>query len=91
MAYNGWSNYATWNVNLWIDNEYGIYMEKVDMLKRRKRPVTSQTVRNFYRDFMGGSTPDIEEMRRSREPYGRVNYREIADHWETERQDLLGD
>jgi hypothetical protein len=25
MSYNGWSNYETWNVKLWIDNEEGSY------------------------------------------------------------------
>jgi hypothetical protein len=25
MAYNGWSNYETWVVKLWIDNEQGSY------------------------------------------------------------------
>lgn len=25
MAYNGWTNYETWNVKLWIDNEEGSY------------------------------------------------------------------
>lgn len=24
-TYNGWSNYETWNVKLWIDNEEGSY------------------------------------------------------------------
>jgi hypothetical protein len=24
-TYNGWTNYETWNVNLWIDNEQGSY------------------------------------------------------------------
>jgi hypothetical protein len=23
MSYNGWTNYETWVVNLWIDNEQG--------------------------------------------------------------------
>lgn len=27
MSYNGWSNYETWNVKLWIDNEEGSYLE----------------------------------------------------------------
>ena len=25
MSYNGWSNYETWNVKLWIDNDEGSY------------------------------------------------------------------
>lgn len=24
-TYNGWANYETWNVALWIQNEYGFY------------------------------------------------------------------
>ena len=24
-TYNGWKNYETWNVKLWIDNEEGSY------------------------------------------------------------------
>ncbi len=31
MAYNGWSNYETWNVALWIDNEQGSYSERCEM------------------------------------------------------------
>ena len=24
-TYNGWTNYETWNVALWINNDYGFY------------------------------------------------------------------
>ena len=25
-AYNGWTNYETWNVKLWLDNDEGSYL-----------------------------------------------------------------
>ena len=31
MAYNGWKNYETWNVALWIDNEQGSYSQRCEM------------------------------------------------------------
>ena len=25
ISYNGWENYETWNVALWLQNDYGLY------------------------------------------------------------------
>jgi hypothetical protein len=38
--YNGWKNYASWNVMLHIDNDYGIYKGAVAFMKdyKGKRP-----------------------------------------------------
>ncbi len=90
-TYNGWTNYGTWNVNLWVDNDEYVYLAKLEMLRKRRRPVTGEAVRAFYHYEMGGSTPDLDEMRRTRERFGRINFGEIAKHWEDERLEMLED
>jgi hypothetical protein len=41
-TYNGWANYDTWNVMLWLDNEESIYRDTCryfEVIRReRKRP-----------------------------------------------------
>jgi hypothetical protein len=31
--YNGWNNYETWNVALWIDNDQGGYSQRQEMVQ----------------------------------------------------------
>lgn len=35
-GYNGWKNYQTWNLNLWLQNDEGAYRSMV----RQMRPLT---------------------------------------------------
>lgn len=34
QTYEGWKNRATWNVALWINNEYSAYIAAVNFMKR---------------------------------------------------------
>ena len=35
--YNGWKNRQTWNVALWVQNDYGLYNTALKYLKTSKR------------------------------------------------------
>jgi hypothetical protein len=35
-GYNGWRNYETWCMALWIDNEKGTYSESREIIKQHK-------------------------------------------------------
>lgn len=36
-TYNGWKNYETWNISLYINNEYAIYKTACDWVTERKK------------------------------------------------------
>lgn len=55
-GYNGWANYETWNVALWIGNDEGLYHLARDF-RNRSNPYP-QFAATMREDFEATETPD---------------------------------
>ena len=91
--YNGWQNYETWNVNLWIQNNESIYFTVRDGLAdlradREWEDVSIDAVKQVVRDaFSSDETPDGVSLMSSAIDWNEifdairefVNEEEIAD------------
>ena len=72
--YNGWTNYATWRVNLELfDGSEGTW--------------TADSARDFVEDVIIDSTPDGIARDYALAFISDVNWHEIAAHYEAEQED----
>jgi hypothetical protein len=76
--YNGWANYETWNVPLWIGNEEPLYRAMLD-----RRPFTATEAEAFAREIFPDGTPDFDD-RGGAKAYELVNWGEVAEAWNEE-------
>jgi len=95
-GYNGWTNYETWAVALWIDNEEGSYNMVREMAReifrsdREKIPGTDievsprVTLARWIKDEMENSEPDLGASMWAdllSSALSVVDWYEIADHY----------
>lgn len=73
--YNGWANWATWNVALHFDNDEGLYREYRRYVSRT--PKSRANVEAFVKELLPNGTDDMD----SAKEYRSVDWDEIADAW----------
>jgi hypothetical protein len=85
--YNGWTNYETWVVKLWIDNEEGSYhywQEEVETVCRRNvhRDTATNTLRGLLEDYHRENMPEVTGTYADLlgASLSEVNWYEIAEH-----------
>lgn len=58
--YNGWSNYETWNVALWLGNDEALDANKRYIIaEAESRYDASQALKDFVTDPENGMVPDL--------------------------------
>lgn len=74
MSYNGWSNYETWNVSLWLNNEEGSYRELCRIQRRADdKEELAENIEAFCREIWpDGKTPDDADLK-------EADFEEIAE------------
>lgn len=82
-TYNGWTNWETWNVGLWIDNEYAIYKDRMADINHKLATWDAQKVRDFVTCWFEDGTPDMDETDGG---YDAVNWDELAEAWNEEAE-----
>lgn len=92
-AVNGYTNYATWNVCLWVDNEYPLYQEKVAFFDRVCRgeeeasdiTINATQAESLFTNLLDGATPDLDDSHGHQ--WSDVNWEEVAENLTTEARE----
>ena len=76
-TYNGWTNRSTWNVQLWITNDYGTYRSIMAIYQRSANAGDfADCIEHYLTNIIWdkGVTPDGDRL-------NVVIWPEIADMW----------
>lgn len=88
MSYNGWANWETWQINLWLDNEEPLYREKCRFLRSALK-LDEHSVRTFCEEIFPDGTPDMQndDNETVAQQMAKVDWAEIAHHFELEAKE----
>ena len=97
-TYNGWTNYETWVVNLWMDNEKGqqdYWIEEVQVALKQDNPVMhfADRLRDEHEAVVEQMLDDSVHYKQGpladllNGALSEVNWREIAQHWIDDHRD----
>lgn len=81
-TYNGYTNWATWNMELWMDNDELICKERLLWWKRIIAPSLAFKAKLIALKFFPIGTPDMQKS-----DLALINWEEIATHWEAESKE----
>lgn len=76
LGYNGWANFATWNVVLWLSNDVIVRDARIEFQKQDKNNPVKGSYKRFLDFFFGGSgyyTPDNICYRNRTLDYARLD------------------
>ena len=104
-GYNGWKNYETWNVKLWIDNEQGtqeywderateLYKEAKKSEHLTKKSEAAYALSNELKEYFDDNNPLADQSSTYTDllghALGNVDWREIADNMLSEKKECGG-
>lgn len=83
-TYNGYTNYATWNISLWINNDYNLYREKEALLRNADiGDITPTFAQKLVEQGLGLTmTADLTE-----DEWLTIDWNEIADEFRQEKKE----
>jgi hypothetical protein len=73
MSYNGWKNWQTWNVNLWLSNDESMY--RACKAEKRAR-FSAKTAKAYVLELMPNGPPDMKD--KGAEGYKGVDWKAVA-------------
>ena len=89
LEYNGWYNYETWNLKLWLDNDKGTYntvQDKAKSLIKKYKGFDDEAETNFATWLKEYTLENMPELKPSfysdvlSASIREVNFHEIAKH-----------